>query len=465
MREQWPTLLRIANNLPPAHQLLKNLSSTNLVLLSYAQNENDFKQLQKELELVFDYIFQFSINLKILTILKIIPDDLLKNVIFPFLYQADFRGKNSCYLAAKLNLKINPDAFIHFLASRNWQQSELINLYFLIPNESKNKIIQLLEDKLKNPDITDGLKETINEFRFILFNCPNSEPLIPDTPAPLKIEPVQEAKFRSVYTSATSEGSNVTKNEKQTNKITSENSFKNSRQNSLKKYNSYKNNIENDSKEEFPLTALIGIFFTTLFILFFIYNSYSDIEPRSISKKHSGKIPDFWIDAVSQEKITPEFLKADKDYRMGELFLTREKYSEAVILFEDALSVYPQHIKAQFRVGFCRLNLGDYDRAEAAFSKTLKIDKKFKQANLFLARTAIAQNQEEKARNYYEQELKVNKNLQVAIEFAQFLKETGNIEEAEAILKEFQELYPEKGYITTSLANSPLIEPKREPNE
>jgi tetratricopeptide (TPR) repeat protein len=150
---------------------------------------------------------------------------------------------------------------------------------------------------------------------------------------------------------------------------------------------------------------------------------------------------------------------------MGELFLTREKYSEAVILFEDALSVYPQHIKAQFRVGFCRLNLGDYDRAEAAFSKTLKIDKKFKQANLFLARTAIAQNQEEKARNYYEQELKVNKNLQVAIEFAQFLKETGNIEEAEAILKEFQELYPEKGYITTSLANSPLIEPKREPNE
>ena len=463
MREQWPKIITSAKKLPPAEKLTKNLPPTNLVILVCAQNENDSNRLQKSLALVFDYIFQFSLDLKLVTVLEIIPEEILESVIFPFLYQADSRGKNSCFLSAKLKLKINPDAFIHFLSSRTWEQSELINLYFLIPEESKNQIIQLLEEKQKNTEISDTLKETINEFRFIIFDCPNSEPLIPDTPPPPEIENVKE-NDKGLHNSIKKPNSNGSK-------LASEKPIGHSPPNLAKPpaNSSSRRRLSQKNKpvpkEDFPLTALGIIFCTTLFILFFIYHSYSNFEPQVQQQPRSAKIPDFWIDAVTQKKITPEFLKADKDYRMGELFLTREKYSEAVILFEDALAAYPKHIKAQFRVGFCRLNLGHYQGAKTAFNKALKIDNNFKLANLFLARTALAQQNTKEAQKYYKRELKINKNPQIAIEFAQFLKKSGKPEKAESILKEFQDLYPEKGYISTSLTNSPLMGHNGEKND
>ncbi|OGK10879.1 MAG: hypothetical protein A2W80_05160 [Candidatus Riflebacteria bacterium GWC2_50_8] len=193
--------------------------------------------------------------------------------------------------------------------------------------------------------------------------------------------------------------------------------------------------------------ALMILFvMTTLALLATGFSSWmmSDSVPSAYARSASGRIPKHWTDSATKEQITQRYLAADKDYRMGELYLTRDRYSEALILFEDALAVRPDHLQALYRAGYCRLNIKDYAGARVSLEKALTINPTYRHANLLLARIAAAQQDARRAENHFKRELALDKDPAIAVEYANFLQDSGREKEAKAIISQYQALYPDR---------------------
>jgi len=183
--------------------------------------------------------------------------------------------------------------------------------------------------------------------------------------------------------------------------------------------------------------VLAGIIAIVLCIPLVLYLS-SDMtqEPAEMTAMPQvpAKVPKFWIDAVTKRKITREFLAADNDFQMGEMFLVREQYGDALSLFRDALHGDPGHVGAQFRIGCCLYSLNDYKGAAQAFHKSLEMQPDLPQANLYLARIAVAAQEWDKAIAYYQKEFELSSDVAIALEYAGTLRKLGLFPEAIALL-------------------------------
>jgi len=167
----------------------------------------------------------------------------------------------------------------------------------------------------------------------------------------------------------------------------------------------------------------------------------------------TGRAPNQWVDAVSQRPVTAKYLAADKDFRMGELFLTRDKFAEALKLFEDALAIEPEHLHALVRSGYCRMQLGDNKKAAEIFKRALSVDAGISGVNLYLARIHLAANDNTAAEKHFRAEFKLSADLTSGMELANFLNRAGKQNEAMELIAELQEKHPGKMLVLAPTGN------------
>lgn len=386
-------------------------------------------------------------------LLKQLAGDELTVTLLPQIYCADSRGSVAVYLAARTGLHIDAEAFQYFLTARSWEQTDLINLAFLVRPADQLKVSTILEQGATN-DGSALNRETFTEFRHILFGQLPHTPLLPDTAtiaAPVVIPALAIAEAPDPVAQPDS-GSEILPDKPMRQTVHGARTKSPPSADAKHKeapsafITAFKKLIETNQSALFVLFLL-----TTIFLLATGISKWltSDTVTRSGLPENAGKLPSHWTDATTREKITERHLAADKDYRMGELYLTRDRYSEALILFEDALATRPDHKLALYRAGYCRLHIKDYEGARTALEKALSIDPAIRHANLLLARTAAAQLDNRRAEQHFNRELELAKDPSVAEEYANFLHDTGKKAEAETLINTYQALYPDRILILT----------------
>jgi tetratricopeptide (TPR) repeat protein len=452
-RAEWCLLQQQVSDLPTFESCGKQLPAKFLLLLCLLRNKEGTEERHDCLKKIFSAALNLQPAPDFIEVIKLIPTEDLEKSLLPFLYESGNPGAMSCYLAAKAKIYLTPRAFGYFLQARPWSKTELFNLAFLARQSQIAQITSDLEKLAVSPDISARQKEAIDEFRYIVFEQRGIEPLLPDSLKSATEENQAQAPSEIIVTK-TAATKAAKKTVKRTVAFTSANAGLESAAKPVKqgklKSNGRATRSEEQEKEfnwqNFILVAAI-LFFSLAAILITRYSYFDAQEYHEKQTAARKQVPSFWIDAVSQKKITEQFLTADRDYRMGELFLTRDRFKEAVKLFEDALAVEPDHINALFRLGYCKMKLGNYEGAADAFYRTLRQNSKFKYANLNLARIAVIQKNFNSAKDFYGNELSFNKDPGIALEFAGFLNEQGKTAQAQAVIDEFQKLYPDKMFI------------------
>ncbi len=382
----------------------------------------------------------------------------LKDNLLPYIYEPGNRGAVACYLAAKLRVTLAPEAFQYFLKSRAWPETDLMNLSILVKPEEAKALCAHLETLI--PTITPvSIQDGFTEFRNILFNHLATEPVPPElsvisapgqnsgltAPASAKLpqksaaeqvpdhEPLPQGGI-AVERAHAKQSSDTLPGAKQPQAASSRPGIT-STQISLQAL------PENYQKLLLPVGAVFFLF--TAGMLYFTWY-YNDPLVVTTKETRTGKAPQQWVDSVTNRPVTAKFLAADKDFRMGELFLTRDMFQEALKLFEDALALDPDHLQALARTGYCRMKLGDNKKAAEIFQKVLQKQSGIENVNLYLARISIAEKNKEAAEKYFRAEFALGGDLAVGLELANFLARQGNQNEAMELIATLQEKNPGK---------------------
>lgn len=445
-RSSFGQLKQLATEFAPFETLIGMLPTAHLLLLGLLQTEEGSASRDQTLTEIFSLALREAPDGNFLEAIKLVPSLETEKNLLPFIYAQGNQGSVSCYLAAKLNLKLAPEAFQYFLRARIWSKTDLFNLAFLARRNEIAGICANLESLTKS-EISAATKENFDEFRYLLFNEHAKEPLLPDIIAQKTVErkpnlpeiavaqqsvanQVQETPLKTTATAAPGKrrlyGAPTPQNPPLSGK--------------------------NQLKKGFQSKILGIAFFLLLIIFFWSLNRYTEEEKPIEKSLAQATIPDYWVDALTQKQITPKFLAADKDYRMGELFLTRDQFTEALSLFQDALSIDPNHIQANFRIGYCRMQSGDANGAIKAFQATLKKDPGFKIANLYLARIAVSEKDDKAAEKYFNAEMALNKDPSITMEFANYLNKNGKEDQANALIADLEKQYPDRMFILSPLA-------------
>lgn len=471
-RPTWIKLRQFIQDSGPETLATYSRSHTDRLLLVLLTTPEKSAQRKKELEKLMDAACNQPPDSMFIELLKqLAPDDLVVTLL-PQIYCDDSRGTVAVYLAAKAGLLIEPESFQYFLTARTWEQTDLINLAMLVRPAEHFEVSAILEKAAANAT-SPMTCETFTEFRHILLGSPPEHPLIPDicavtinkqtvTREPSIVEPstdnltsAKEAPADEQPTQAAKEPDSqiqpVLPRQQVDSHLRGRPTSKNQIADNTNLIAQSKSLIENNQG---PLIFLFTI--TTLVIL------ATSLSKWVVSEKHSPlqqrvdaeRLPPHWTDSASNETITERYLAADKDYRMGELYLTRDRYSEALILFEDALAIRPEHTQALYRVGYCRLHIKDYAGAKAALEKALKLDPRFRHANLMLARAAFAQSDNQNAEIHFKNELELADDPAVAEEYANFLHNIGRENEAQQLIDRYQAMYPDRLLILTRKPDS-----------
>ncbi len=182
------------------------------------------------------------------------------------------------------------------------------------------------------------------------------------------------------------------------------------------------------------LAGIVAIVLCIPLVLYLSSDTGLESAETSVIPQAPAKAPRFWTDAVTKRKVTREFLAADNDFQMGEMFLVREQYGDALSLFRDALHRDAEHVAAQFRIGCCLFSLDDHKGAAQAFRKSLEMQPGLPQANLFLARIAVAAQEWDKAIACYQKEFDLSGDVAIALEYAGTLRKLGRFPEAITLL-------------------------------
>lgn len=216
-------------------------------------------------------------------------------------------------------------------------------------------------------------------------------------------------------------------------------------------------NSSSDSPLKQPPVIVVGVLVLIIIIyLFFWLISSGSNTNESVVKAPPMEVdmPDYWVDAVTNQKITPKYIDADVDYRMGELYLSRNLYNEAIKCFSEALRTEPNHIIAKLRWGYAELLQGNYFVAKKLLKEVLSADSKMKNVNLYLARTASGEKDFKSAKDYYRTEYRNYNSLDVGMEYANFLASIGEQDEAMEFLSVLQEKFPDKMLILNASSMS-----------
>ncbi len=164
------------------------------------------------------------------------------------------------------------------------------------------------------------------------------------------------------------------------------------------------------------------------------------LQDRSVELKPGER---FWIDAVSRRPVTESFLMADKEYRMGEIFRIRGRFSDAQEFFRAAISIDPNHVEAQDRLGYCMYRLNSFEMAEAQFRKALQIDPSFFRSHFYLGRLHLRSQRWEDALSEFRHAFNAKRELaQIGIEYLRLLIQLGLFEEARPVAAELVNRFP-----------------------
>ncbi len=442
-RKSWVQCVKQAKQLNPARDYVGKMSPEALTILCYAKTEEFSKERAENLQKIFSsHLRNFPEN-RFIDALKLYPFKDLEKTLLPFVYDKGNIGRVACYLAANLKVFASPEACEYFLKSRNWSNSELMNLAHLV---RKNEVFKLIEKLEQQSEIVKSgiTKETFDEFRYILLNIDNYEPVFPD------LLPETALEKTTADNAKTTPVPEQEQPKAQFNKPSSPG-------------NQIKDFIQLLQKRLAalpPLTKSISALVLSIFLIFFVFyfspqseNDHFQIPPRE------KKSPEFWVDATTQSVISKQYLQADKDYRMGELYLTRDRFADAIILFKDALAQDPDHHMARLRLGYSLMSTGQYSEAFSQLEILLDLEPNIKLANFYLAKLALIEKNFAAARKYYHQEFKLNKDLSIGLEYAGFLQEQGEKKESEMILDELRKNFPDRTLIVSRPQAANGVEP------
>ncbi len=212
-----------------------------------------------------------------------------------------------------------------------------------------------------------------------------------------------------------------------------------------------------------PPVIIVGVLVLVIiiYLFFWLFSSGGDSSQGVVmAPPMEGKIPEYWVDAVTNQKITPNYIEADVDYRMGELYLSRNQFNEAISFFSDALRTEPNHNIAKLRWGYAELLQGNYFVAKKLLKEVLSADSKMRNVNLYLARTAIGEKNYDSAINYYRTEYRNHGSLDVGMEYANFLASIGQQDDAMDFLSVLQEKFPDKMLILNASSMNQVSDKK-----
>lgn len=410
----------------------------------------------------------------------------LKDNLLPFVYESGPRGSVACFVAARLKVTLATEAFQYFLSARAWSPTDLMNLSLLVKPEEASALCSHLEKFVPAND-SKVLRDNINEFRYAVQNHLAHEPMLPEladgetsplpsaparagepmrppqpTPAtpkpqiPRSQPPAAVPVSGSTIPAETAAKPNLSQKipEALPTEVPAEKSEGPGRPAQSQPQSQAQAKPKSDSLDvalhipESIRRLLLPVGLTMLFLtLGIIYSTWYFSDPEVMTATTpgtAGRAPSQWVDAVSQRPVTAKYLAADKDFRMGELFLTRDKFAEALKLFEDALAVEPAHLQALVRSGYCRMQLGDNKKAAEIFRRALSADAGLSSVNLYLARIHLAANDNAAAEKHFRAEFKLSADLTSGMELANFLNRAGKQNEAMELIAELQEKHPGK---------------------
>ena len=469
-RPTWIKLRQLVHDAPPDFLHSDCKSDTYAILLAVLKTPDRSAERVTLLGSVIESIISKVPDESLIQLLKLLASDDLSQSLLPCMYRPDFRGSTAVYLAARTSLRLTPEAFQYFLGARLWQQADLINLSFLVRPGDARKVCELLKDAAASEQSVIT-KDAFTEFCQILASQEAHRLLTPDvetqssatvtTTADITAKQPEPAQASEPVSSADparpAEARPANDKPAETSPTASFRHQPDRRKSASVAARPEKGFLPPSlvNLVEANRTAFLILFvMTTLALIATGISSWmiSDSAPAVYTKVASGRIPKLWTDSATREQITQKYLAADKDYRMGELYLTRDRYSEALILFEDALSTRPDHLPALYRVGYCRFNIKDYPGARTSLEKALKINSAYRHANLLLAKIAVAQKNNQLAEHHFKRELELDKDPAIAIEYANFLHGSGKENEAKAIISEYQALYPDRIFVLSKTA-------------
>lgn len=106
---------------------------------------------------------------------------------------------------------------------------------------------------------------------------------------------------------------------------------------------------------------------------------------------------------------------AQKEYELAEAALAKgtdakgkkEDIAEAVRHYQQSLTLYPQFLNAQLKMGTAYMELGEWDKAEEALKKTIALDAKAANAYFALGEVYLRQKKDEEAEKILVQGLQI----------------------------------------------------------
>lgn len=407
----WDTFLP---SLPPSHALLATLviaqsdTQVRAVFLQRACNA----ALQTPPAQLFDT-------------LNLFPKELILSGFGPALLSPAPFGPLAAAVLAGLEITIAPGDVPLVLAASTGSAEMLEHLARLVPPEHIDSVIQDLDTQLDTSrpgvaDLRDAFVELLKELpRRSLPAVEGDSPSKPPASTSPTAEPARsdetlaQAQARLAGLRAAGDG------------------------NAKRAEESGVSNAISSSLPGIDRNFLAGLVAIAICIPLILYlTTETDQEPAVTTgtPQVPAKVPKFWTDAVTKRKITREFLAADNDFQMGEMFLLREQFGDALSLFRDALHRDPEHVAAQFRIGCCLFSLDDHKGAAQAFRKSLEMQPDLTQANLFLARISVAAQEWDTAIAHYQKEFDLAGDVAIALEYAGTLRKLGRFPEAIKLL-------------------------------
>lgn len=108
--------------------------------------------------------------------------------------------------------------------------------------------------------------------------------------------------------------------------------------------------------------------------------------------------------AVVDSSVPPP---AQKEYEKAEAAMEKEDRAVAIRHYQQALTLHPQFLKAQLKMGTAYMDLGEWDKAEEALKKAIAIDPKAANAYFALGEVYLRQKKDEEAEKTLVQGLQI----------------------------------------------------------
>lgn len=399
---------------------------------------------------------------KILGSLLFFPSDEVRQSLLPLLQEPDPASSRALYLMARAGLTLVPKMITEILLIRPWESFDIANLGCLsIPDDRS-----FLETKLKKeppvPTPEDFYHGNRDRMLAALREGGIRTPVSPDSFGASVLKPSDVSRSGMPGSGSQKTDAATAPRQPLTSGIpapSAESAHEPSAQQKSKGIEESRFASRNASEMspepkrvpgisgKLVIGVVGGAFLGFIVAVVSLNQQMSPPEPEVLLTP-SKEAPHFYTDAVSGQVVTREFLAADSDYQMGELFLTRGEYGPALSLFRDALARYPKHAAAQFREGVCLMSLKDFASARVSIQKALSMQSDLPMAHSYLGRMDAEEHQWDKALTHFQSEFNLRKDLGTGIEFTKVLLRLGRFPEAREVAAFLDQKYPGSPAIT-----------------